>query len=225
MDRDPQLLRGLQHPVIVGGEARLLAQPPQENDRRDVERVEGPQGDRERLERALQHLGHELQEPDPGEGLACRIRMGAGEAASVDTDPDFVLEEPAGDQGFPPQRGRGRSVFGEKVREHYRSVEIDHRSSRSWSSSASRSLRGATGARGGGSSATIIGAEIQPFRITSAISASATSGLRPARGGTISATTRSRSVTSTVSPRAARRTYSLSLFLRTLSPTAYTNLK
>src|SRR5207237_2592143 len=39
------------------------------------------------------------------------------------------------------------------------------------------------------------------------------------RGGTISATTRPRSVTTTVSPAAASRTYSLSLFFRTFSPT------
>ena len=43
--------------------------------------------------------------------------------------------------------------------------------------------------------------------------------LRPARSGTISATTRPRSVTSTVSAQAARRTHSLNLSLSTLGPT------
>ncbi|MEO8604732.1 MAG: GTP-binding protein [bacterium] len=63
---------------------------------------------------------------------------------------------------------------------------------------------------------------IAPLRTTSAKHASARMGLRCSRGGDGSATTRSRSVTNTVSPRAARRTYSLSLFLRTLRPTART---
>jgi hypothetical protein len=42
---------------------------------------------------------------------------------------------------------------------------------------------------------------------------------RLASGGPSSATTRSRSVTRIVSPRSARRTYSLSLFFRTFIPT------
>ena len=53
---------------------------------------------------------------------------------------------------------------------------------------------------------TIAGALSQPFLAASASIASASSGLRPSRGGTSSATTRSRSVTSTVSPPAASRT-------------------
>src|SRR5215471_2185821 len=65
----------------------------------------------------------------------------------------------------------------------------------------------------------------QPSRTASASSASTRSGLRPGRGGTISATTRSRSVTSTVSPPAARRTYSLSLFLRSFRPTEKRKLR
>jgi hypothetical protein len=76
-----------------------------------------------------------------------------------------------------------------------------------------------TGLRGGGSLPTSVGGASQPSRTASASSASTRSGLRPGRGGTISATTRSRSVTSTVSPPAARRTYSLSLFLRSFRPT------
>ncbi len=85
---------------------------------------------------------------------------------------------------------------------------------------AASSSQVATGCRGGGPSATTSGAVIQPSRTASARRASASSGARPGRGGPSSATTRSRSVTSTVSPLSARRTYSLSLFFRTLTPTA-----
>src|SRR5216684_2688641 len=82
-----------------------------------------------------------------------------------------------------------------------------------------------TGFRGGGLSLMSVGGVIQPWRTASASIASARIGARPDRGGTSSATTRSRSVINTVSPPAARRTYSLSLFLRTLSPTALTGWK
>jgi toxin HigB-1 len=82
-----------------------------------------------------------------------------------------------------------------------------------------RSCRVMTGLRGGALPSASAGGVSQPSRTASASSASARSGLRPGCGGTISATTRSRSVISTVSPPAARRTYSLSLFLRPLRPT------
>jgi hypothetical protein len=57
------------------------------------------------------------------------------------------------------------------------------------------------------------GGLIHPWRTASSRRASETSGLRPGAGGPSSATTRSRSVTKTVSPPAASRMYSLSLFL------------
>jgi len=63
------------------------------------------------------------------------------------------------------------------------------------------------------------GGVIQPWRKASSKSASESIGLREGLGGPISATTRSRSVTKTVSPPAASRTYSLSLFLSVLRPT------
>src|SRR5579863_2851183 len=76
-----------------------------------------------------------------------------------------------------------------------------------------------TGLRAGGSGPINTGGVIQPWRQASNHSASDGNGLRVGRGGPISATTRSRSVTRTVSPPAARRTYSLSLFLSSLRPT------
>ena len=63
----------------------------------------------------------------------------------------------------------------------------------------------------------------QPLRTASASTASARAGLLVSRGGPSSATIRSRSVTRTVSPDAATRTYSLSLFFRAFMPTALMN--
>ena len=99
---------------------------------------------------------------------------------------------------------------GEEVREDDRSVEMDHRSRRSSSSSTRNVSSGAIGAgEGGAPEVTKTGAVNRPCRTVSASIASASMGLLSVLGGTISATTRSRSVTSTVSPDAARRTYSL----------------
>src|ERR1700737_3701706 len=76
-----------------------------------------------------------------------------------------------------------------------------------------------TGLRAGGPRPTEIGGVIQPCRKASNNNASDSIELRVGLGGPISATTRSRSVTRTVSPPAASRTYSLSFFLRVLRPT------
>ena len=101
-------------------------------------------------------------------------------------------------------------------------VEVDHRSSRSDSISFSRSRSFVIGVRGGGPAETTTGGVTQPSRTPSARRASVKTVLRPACGGPNSATTRSRSVTNTISPPAAIRTYSLSLFLSTSRPTERT---
>ena len=120
-----------------------------------------------------------------------------------------------------PQSDAGRTpVFGEELRERDRRFEVDHRSPRSWANSSSSSRSGAIGALAGASVDGIAGGEIHPRRTASASCASASSSAWPACGGDESATTRSRSVTSTVSPPATSRTYSLSLFLRTFRPIA-----
>jgi hypothetical protein len=112
-----------------------------------------------------------------------------------------------------------KTIFGEQMCRGDRAIEIDHRSSRSRCRSCIRSRNVVTGLRGGGSLRASSGGASQPSRTASASRASARRGLRPGCGGTISATTRSRSVIRTVSPPAARRTYSLSLFLRIFRPT------
>ena len=68
----------------------------------------------------------------------------------------------------------------------------------------------------GGQSGPRMAGLTQPSRMPRSITDSGS-----ARGGTISATGRPRSVTTTLSPEAASRTYSLSLFLRVLRPTVF----
>ena len=106
------------------------------------------------------------------------------------------------------------------MRESHGGVKVDHRSLRCSSSSARSSWRLATGAgRGGGPDAASVGGLRTPDRTASAKNASARIGLRASLSGPNSATTRSRSVTSTVSPDAASRTYSLNRLFSTLIPT------
>src|SRR5262245_44967067 len=141
-------------------------------------------------------------------------------AAGVYPGPHFVLEETTGGQCLVPKALGWDAILGQEMGEDDGGVEIDHRSARSWSSSSRRSRSLVTGRRAGSSARDRTGGVTHPRRTASARRASASSPLRPPRGGPSSATTRSRSVTSTVSPVCARRMYSLSLFFRTLRPTA-----
>jgi len=132
-----------------------------------------------------------------------------------------AVDEPAGDQRLLPEAFRWRAVFRQEMSERDRSIKVNQRSFRSCSSSFCSLRKEVTGLRGGGVDAASAGGVIQPLRTASDSNASDSTGLLVLSGGTISATTRSRSVTSTVSPCAARRTYSLSLFFKTFKPTAF----
>src|SRR5206468_2834538 len=144
-----------------------------------------------------------------------RLAVSPRQPARMDAHPQLVLQQPARDERLIPDLRRRFSILGQRGG----GVEVDHRSPRS-SSISRRSCRsfatgGAAAGREGDSSAGVI----HPRRTASARSASGTRGARAPLGGTSSATTRSRSAMSTVSPWLARRTYSLSFFFRVLRPT------
>jgi hypothetical protein len=105
-----------------------------------------------------------------------------------------------------------KSLGSQQMRQRRGCVEINQRSLRWAVNSRASSRNDIIGLRGGISEAGSGGGVIQPFRTASAKSASSRTGLRVLSGGTSSATTRSRSVTRTVSPLSANRTYPLSLF-------------
>ena len=152
--------------------------------------------------------------------------MGFGESASMQAGPDLVFQQPAGHQNFIPETGGRVTVFGQELGEHNRGIDVDHRSLRSSSSSPSKSWSGATDFGLGSFPATdSTGGVNHPLRTASANWASASIGLRVTWGGPISAITRPRSVTRTVSPDAASRTYSLSRLLSTFMPTAFMESK
>ena len=110
---------------------------------------------------------------------------------------------------FAPKRGWRTVVFGQQLGQHNRGIEIDHR--RFYHQLIQREGLGVVQPvpGRGGSLASSTGGVNQPLRTASARRTSARIGLLVSRGGPISATTRSRSVTRTVSPDAASRTYSL----------------
>src|SRR3984957_16816167 len=137
----------------------------------------------------------------------------------VDPIPNPAFEKPAGHQLLIPERIRREPVFSQPMCERHRAIEIDHRSARSRCRLRKSWSIVMTGWRGGGPRPTEIGGVIHPCRKASNHRASESTELRVGLGGPISATTRSRSVTRTVSPPAASRTYSLSLFLSVLRPT------
>src|SRR5258706_1353310 len=186
-----------------------------------MQRVQSSHGLWEGLQDPCEYWLGKFDEGDTIQQRTHLVGMRAREIARVDAGPDFVFEEPAGHQRFLQEFIGWRLVFGEQMRKCDRRIEVDQRSVRSSASCRLSSRNDMTGLRGGGVGDANAGGVIQPWRTASASNASASTGLRVCSGGTISATTRSRSVTSTVSPRSAIRTYSLNLFFRTFNPTAF----
>jgi len=198
-----------------------LSLPLEKIHRCQMERVESSHWLWEGLQRSCQYRWGKLDKGDTVQQRAHFVGMGAGELERVDARPNFVFEEAAGKQGFLPELFGRRLIFGKKMSQRDRSIEIDQRSLRSSASCCLSSRNNMIGLRGGGVGEASVGGVIQPWRTASASKASASTGLLVLSGGTISATTRSRSVTNTVSPCSAKRTYSLSLFFRTFKPTAF----
>src|SRR5262245_61542913 len=211
---------GADLPVVITRQGYTLSLLLDKVHRREMKGVERSYRLGKRLQSTRQDRQGELDKRDPSQQSSDYIAMGAGELKSMDACPNLVLDQPAGNQRLLPERFRRNAVFSENLRERYRCVEVDQRSLRSSSSSPLSLRKGITGLRGGTPLAGSAGGVIQPWRTASANIASVTSGLRLGSGGPISATTRSRSVTRIVSPRSARRTYSLSLFFRALMPMA-----
>src|SRR5215470_16163742 len=206
---------------VIAGEGDRLSLISKKIHRRQVKRIQGSYRLGERFQRSREHGRSELYEREPTQQRAHFIRVRARQFPRMNSGPNLILDEPAGNERLSPQPVRRSAVFREQMRQRNRSIQVNQRSLRSCSSSFCSLRKEETGLRGGGLDAASAGGVIQPLRTASESKASASSGLLVLSGGTISATTRSRSVTKTVSPRSASRTYSLSLFFRTLSPTAF----
>src|ERR1700676_5104692 len=94
------------------------------------------------------------------------------ELLRVDAIPNFAFEKPTGHQLLIPKLIRRKPVFGQKMCERHRAIEIDHRSARSrcrWLRSSTIFI---TGLRPGGPRPTETGGVIHPCREASNTSAS-----------------------------------------------------
>ena len=220
VDRKPQSASRVDQAAVIAGEADALSLPAKKVHGCQVECVQGPDGLGEGFQRSSEHRWGKFNHGNSAQQRTHLATVRAAKFARMDAGPDLVLKKTAGDQRLLPEAFRRRAIFSKKMRERHRSVEVDQRSLRSCSSSRFSSRKDITGLRGGTPVDGNVGGVIHPCRMASASKASASRGLLLLSGGTISATTRSRSVTSTVSPRSAKRTYSLSLFFRTFNPTA-----
>ena len=214
--------RHSRHPPVVARKRHRLAAIEQVRARRQMQGIEGSHPARawKGIQRPRQHRRGQLQHRNPSEQRACRLAMGPGEPPGVQRRPHLVFQQSAGNQRPPPQRVRRLPILGQQMSERHGRVEIDQRSRRFSSSSVRTSCSRATGAGfGGRPEPPSAGGVSTPDLTASASSASARIGLRVALTGQSSATTRSRSVTRTVSPDAASRTYSLNRLFSTLIPT------
>ncbi len=220
VDRDPECTGRIDKPAIVACKPHDLSLLSEKVHRCQMERIQSSDRFRERLQSPYEDRRRELNEGDAAQKGTHLICMRSGKFARMNASPNFILKQAAGDQILLPKPFGRRMIFCKKVSQGNRGIEINHRSLRSCSNSRRSLRKDMTGLRGGGAADDSVGGVIQPWRTASASKASARTGLLFCSGGTSSATTRSRSVTSTVSPCAARRTYSLSLFFRTFRPTA-----
>jgi ABC transporter substrate binding protein len=222
IDRKAKSAGATHEPSVVAGERNRLSLAPQKIHRRQMNRIQGSYRLREGFQRAREHGLRKFYQSQAAQKCTHFVRVRSRQLPRVNSSPYLILDKPARDEGLCPEPfGRG-PVLRQQMRERNGGIEVNQRSLRSWSSSFWRLRKQAMGLRGGGVDAASAGGVIQPLRTASESRASASTGLLVLSGGTISATTRSRSVTSTVSPRSASRTYSLSLFFKTFKPTAFT---
>ena len=220
VERESKGAGAANEPVVITCERYGLTLHSKKFRRRQMKRVQGSYRLREGFQRSCEYGRSEFYQGQATQQRANFVGVRSRQFARVNPGPNLILDEPAGNQRLLPQAVGRCMVFRQEVSERDRSIEINQRSLRSCSSSFFSLRKDVTGLRGGVDAARA-GGVIQPLRTASDSKASANTGLLVAWGGTISATTRSRSVTRTVSPPSARRTYSLSLFFRTFRPTAF----
>src|SRR5262245_22855601 len=199
IERESKSTGNIDQAVVVASERYGLSLLLDKVHRREMKGVECSNGLGERLQSTCQYRRGGLYESDTSQQRPRFASMRSGDLPCLNPRPNFVFNQPAGDEGCCPKCFGRDAVVRQHLRERYRRVELDQRSLRSCSSSRFRSRKDIAGLRGGAPLAGSSGGVIQPRRTASANIASAITGLRLASGGTISATTRSRSVTRMVS--------------------------
>jgi hypothetical protein len=198
--------RGMAEAIVVGGKFKAEAPASQIDQRRQMDRIERPKGNRERLQGALQDRAREIHKFNCFKKISCMLGYVRGMPKRVQAHENLVFKKPARNGRCRPQRVWWTTLFIEQRRKGDRSIKIDHRSSRSAARPCIRSSNVASDIEAGGEALWRFARVTMPSRASCARTSPALVGNAGARGGTSSAMTLPRSVTSTVSPACAART-------------------
>ena len=214
--REAQRLCSSRETLVIGRQLQRLALAAQEIHRCEVQRVKRPHGQRKWQERAREHARREFKQTHSVDKMARIDGVRGPGAAGMNTIEHLDFEQTARNESLGSERIGGRAALREQPCQQDRGIEIDQRSARLTSRSRMTSLSSATGLRRG---SLAVGGSVAgvrcPCLISSPTFCSAGEASARTRGATTSTTTRPRSVTSTVSPAAAARMYSLSLVSET----------
>src|SRR5580765_7910969 len=111
-------------PTVIASQCDGLSLSLEKIHRCQMEGVESPHWLWERLQRSCEHRRGKLDKGDTAQQGAHLVRMRASEIVHVDAGPNFIFEESTGNQRFLPELIRRRLIFGEKMSERDRSIEI-----------------------------------------------------------------------------------------------------
>ncbi len=101
-ERNAEALRHGDEPVVVAGERHALVLGPEKLDRGQVQRVERPNGERERVDRSGEDRGGQFKERDSTQELPSVLPVRGPQLSGMDARPDLVFQEAAGDQWLLP---------------------------------------------------------------------------------------------------------------------------
>src|SRR5919106_1920733 len=135
VERKPKGAGAVNEPVVIAGERYGLSLLLEKVNRRQMKGIQHSNRLWKGLQCPRQHGRSELYQRQPTEQRADFIRVRSRQFARVNSRPNLVLDQPARDQRFLPEAFRWGAVFGQKMRQRDRSIEINQRSLRSCSSS------------------------------------------------------------------------------------------
>jgi len=183
VDRNPEGAGRINKSAIVARDRNALPLSSEKIHRCQVQGIKGADWISERLQGPQEYRRTKFNKSNAVQEGTSLISMRSGEFTRMNSGPNFIFNQTAGDQIFMSNPLGWHTVFCKKVRQGNRGIKFDQPSLRSSSISRSSSRKGMTGLRGGGPVDDSVGGVIQPWRTASASKASARSGLRFFWGG------------------------------------------
>jgi len=124
-DRDAERACGNKHAFVEARQCDIILPSTQKFYRGEVQRIERANCDRKWLERSGETTPIELKQADAVEHCARHLLRVRG-PSRVDSIPNFVFQQPAGDELFVPERGGHCSRLGKNLSEHDRAIKVNH---------------------------------------------------------------------------------------------------